>query len=387
MDWRTRAGENSRVGEELRHMLDERWRRKLRGRVWELTGRDPGDIDAREGFISIVCRLLPADVADDFLSDAIIWLRKRILSEFSWVGKIVFSGLRDVPRLLELYHRIHRWLDTGDRNIHLLDYDGLRGAISRGWRRAGVAEARARARGRWRALRDSARRETEYIKGGPTDPPVWRGGEDRTGDWIDEVEWDIVVPLSSEAAKYWGNGTFWCTSLSGMESNYFEKYHRPESGFVLFIFMNRRTGRVYQFEYGSRQFKDYTNNTCMDPILMQGLHEMLCKYLRHDRYVAKGIKSIGAWIWSSARRIALDEKGLLHSDLGGLIVPAVVTSRGGRCWYNRGLLHSWDDAPSYIQEDGARFWHKHGLLHRDSGPAIIWKDGTEEWWSDGIRTR
>jgi hypothetical protein len=386
MDWRTRISENSRTGEELRYLFDERWRRRLRGQVWALIGADPGDIDLREEFATMLCRLLPTDVADEFMGEVIIWLRKRLVTTMSWTGKLVYSGMREAPRLLELYHRIHRWLDTGDRNIHLLDYNGLRGAISRGWRRAGAAEAKARAKGRWVALQAAARRETEYVKGGPAGPPGWIGGEDRTGEWIDEAEWDIVVPLSSEAAKYWGNGTFWCTSLSGMEKNYFEKYHNPDAGFVLFVFMNRRTGGIYQFEYGSRQFKDYTNNTCIDPVLVQGLHSMLRKHLRHERYAAKRIRSVGEWTWSSAKRIVLDERGLLHSDLGGLIVPAVVTARGAKCWYNRGLLHSWNDTPSYMQEDGSRFWHRHGVLHREGGPAIIWSDGSTEYWLDGIRT-
>lgn len=386
MGWHTRAIEKSRIGEELRYMLDERWRRRLRGRIWELCSADPGDIDQREQFIDILWRLLPADVSDANLGESAIWLRKRIIADFSWAGKIVYSGMQDAPRLLELYWRIHGHLDPADRNIHLLDYGDLRGAISRGWRKAGAAEARTRARGRWKALRGMALRETEYIKGGPSEPPRWIGGEDRQGNWIDETEWDIVVPLSSESARYWGNGTFWCTSINGPETNYFERYHHPEKGFVLFIFMNRRTGGIYQFEYSSHQFKDYSNHTCQDPLIIQGLHEILRKNLRHNRYVAKRIKSVGAWIWKGARRIALDERGLLHSDMGGTIVPAVVTARGSQCWYRHGLLHSWDDSPSYIQEDGSKFWHCNGILHRDNGPAIVWANGLEERWTNGVRT-
>lgn len=385
MDWRAHISEDSRLGEELRHMLSDSWKRRLRGRIWELCGKDPGDIDVREQFINIVIGLLPIDTSEVFMAECIIWLRKKILLEFSWAGRIVYSGMLGAPRLLEIYHRVHRYLDKSDRNIHSLTYNDLRAAISHGWRKAGAAEEKALARGRWRAIREAARRETEYIKGGPKEPPSWIGGEDRQGDWIDESEWDIVVPLSASSAKFWGNGTFWCTSITGVESNFFEKYHNPKSGFVLFIFMNRRTGGIYQFEYKSRQFKDYTNNTCGDPVLVQGLHDMLRKYLRHDRYVAKNIKSVGEWVWSGAKRITLDERGLLHSDLGDVIIPAVVTRRGAKCWYKHGLLHSWNDQPSYIQEDGSRFWHSEGILHRDSGPAIIWPDGTQEWWSGGIR--
>jgi hypothetical protein len=153
---------------------------------------------------------------------------------------------------------------------------------------------------------------------------------------------------------------------------------------MLFIFMNHRTGNVYQFEYGSKQFKDYTNNTCEDPRLIQLLHNMLLGHLKHDRYIASKIKSVQGWIWNRARSLAIDELGLLHSDLGDVIVPAVVGTRGGRYWFRHGLLHSWNDEPSYLQEDGSKFWHRDGILHRDNGPAIVWANGAVEWWRDGV---
>ena len=28
-------------------------------------------------------------------------------------------------------------------------------------------------------------------------------------------------------------------------------------------------------------------------------------------------------------------------------------------------------------------WFAHGLLHREDGPALVYPDGTREWWIDG----
>lgn len=386
MDWRARVDGTDRVAEELRYMRTERFARRLRGAAWNATGADPGSVPgAVDAFCDIVAGLVPDG---DGTADNIIWLRKRVLRGCSWhAGIPVYSGMAGVARYLELYWALHRWLPAGARNLHLLEYGELRGLIATAWRTAAAAESRGAARGRKSAARDAARRETEYIKGYPKHPPAPAGGEDRVGDGIVESEWDIVVPHSTNSARYWGDGTFWCTSAVGSRENHFERYYAPAAGRVLFIFMNRRTGSVYQFEHGSRQFKDHGNVTCSDPVLVQALHNMLRRFLRHKRYIAGQIESIQAWQWSTARRVVLDERGLLHSELDGLLLPAVVTARGGEVWYRHGLLHSWNDQPSYSQEDGSRFWHCDGVLHRDGGPAIIWSDGSSEWWTHGTRIR
>ena len=386
MDWRTRVDGTDQVAEELRYMRTERFARRLRGAAWSAAGADPGSVaGAADAFCDIVAGMVPDGAG---AADNIIWLRKRVLRDCSWRGGLpVYSGMPNAARYLELYWALHRWMPVEARNLHLVEYGSLRGFVAVAWRAAAAAEARAGSRGRRSAVRDAARRETEYIKGYPRNPPAPVGGDDRIGDRIKESEWDIVVPHSVNAARYWGDGTFWCTSAVGSRENHFERYYAPAAGRVLFIFMNRRTGSVYQFEHWSRQFKDSGNLTCNDPVLVQCLHDMLRKFLRHKRYIASEIGSIQAWMWKGARRVVLDERGLLHSEIDGLLMPAVITARGAECWYRHGQLHSWNDEPSYSQEDGSRFWHKEGALHRVGGPAIVWRDGSEEWWEEGVRLR
>ena len=80
----------------------------------------------------------------------------------------------------------------------------------------------------------------------------------------------------------------------------------------------------------------------------------------------------------------LDDRYRLHRSWG---LPAVVSKRGYRAWYCRGVLHRrW--GPAVKDPDGTRLWYKHGLYHREGGnPAVIRPNGRMEWWVDGVKHR
>src|ERR1035437_1789864 len=49
-----------------------------------------------------------------------------------------------------------------------------------------------------------------------------------------------------------------------------------------------------------------------------------------------------------------------------------------------------DEKPQMIvRKDGVRAWVRvdHGEIHRDDGPALIFPDGKQEWWSHGQHQR
>jgi hypothetical protein len=48
-----------------------------------------------------------------------------------------------------------------------------------------------------------------------------------------------------------------------------------------------------------------------------------------------------------------------------------------------GKLHC-DTGPAIIYPDGTKEWYQNGLLHRVDGPAIEYPDGTEEYFLEGI---
>lgn len=48
-----------------------------------------------------------------------------------------------------------------------------------------------------------------------------------------------------------------------------------------------------------------------------------------------------------------------------------------------GLKHSFNDEPAVIKSDGTEEWWSNGLRHRDNGPAIIRTNGDKLWWQNG----
>lgn len=87
--------------------------------------------------------------------------------------------------------------------------------------------------------------------------------------------------------------------------------------------------------------------------------------------------------------------------------PAIIRHTGTKEWHKNGLLHRDNDLPAYTRDD-MHAWYQNGLRHRNNDkpamvigntmmwfengkrhrgnnrPAIIWNDGREEWWRDGI---
>ena len=72
----------------------------------------------------------------------------------------------------------------------------------------------------------------------------------------------------------------------------------------------------------------------------------------------------------------------LHSDAG----PAVVWHNGDEEWYQNGLRHC-DVGPAVVDANGASAWYQNGLLHCVAGPAVVWPDSVSAWWLKGVRHR
>ena len=60
---------------------------------------------------------------------------------------------------------------------------------------------------------------------------------------------------------------------------------------------------------------------------------------------------------------------------------------GTRKYYNAaGKLHR-EDGPAIVYKDGTEKWYQNGILHREEGPAIIYRNGTKIWFKQGKRHR
>jgi hypothetical protein len=77
------------------------------------------------------------------------------------------------------------------------------------------------------------------------------------------------------------------------------------------------------------------------------------------------------WEWRDGHR-------LFHRVAG----PAVIWPDGSHEWYLHGQFHRVA-GPAEIWTDGTQVWRLHGQLHRADGPAIIYTDGRQSWYVQG----
>ncbi len=68
----------------------------------------------------------------------------------------------------------------------------------------------------------------------------------------------------------------------------------------------------------------------------------------------------------------------LHSPVN----PAVRFENGDYIWYLHGNIHR-DNGPAYMR-NGTVSYYKHGVLHREEGPAVIYPDGKQRWFVNGV---
>jgi len=76
-----------------------------------------------------------------------------------------------------------------------------------------------------------------------------------------------------------------------------------------------------------------------------------------------------------------------HRVIKGIKVKPgyVLTKRGDIKYYKNYLLHR-DDGPAVIKRNGREEWCRFGRLHRYDGPARVWSHN-EEWYQFGKRHR
>lgn len=67
--------------------------------------------------------------------------------------------------------------------------------------------------------------------------------------------------------------------------------------------------------------------------------------------------------------------------------PAYINKFGSQFWYKNGELHREGDKPAVIFANGQKEWYMNNQLHRSKLPAIIYVDGTVEYWENGRRIK
>jgi len=75
----------------------------------------------------------------------------------------------------------------------------------------------------------------------------------------------------------------------------------------------------------------------------------------------------------------VNKEGLHHSFDGQ---PAIVYFDGTKEWWLNGKAHR-TDGPAIEYPDGTKYWYLNDFLHRLDGPAVEWTDGLKGWFLNG----
>lgn len=77
------------------------------------------------------------------------------------------------------------------------------------------------------------------------------------------------------------------------------------------------------------------------------------------------------------------EKGRISRGHGLPAWHMLTTTYSMKMWYRHGVLHRDGDLPAIESSDGSCTWYREGRVHRDKGPALIYTNGTVEYWHYG----
>jgi hypothetical protein len=104
--------------------------------------------------------------------------------------------------------------------------------------------------------------------------------------FYEDDKWFVVIPLSMDAACYWGSDTEWCTATRNEEDNYFNRYN--DDG-PLIILINKENGEKYQFHFETDSFMDKKDTSIRKPILKrigatEGLAKAISEYCEEIGY-------------------------------------------------------------------------------------------------------
>ena len=76
-------------------------------------------------------------------------------------------------------------------------------------------------------------------------------------------------------------------------------------------------------------------------------------------------------------------KGLISDIRSGKMTKMMNAGGYKEIHLNKNDQLHCDDGPAVMFSDGTEEWYQNGKRHRDDGPAIIWSDGIQKWYKNG----
>lgn len=106
-------------------------------------------------------------------------------------------------------------------------------------------------------------------------------------------------------------------------------------------------------------------------------------WVNGERYRPRNLPTIVA---ADGTRYWHDRNGDFYRPNG---LPTEERPDGTLIWYDReGLFYRPNDLPTTELIGGTKIWqNREGELHRSEGPAVIYPDGQQEWWTNGVKIR
>jgi hypothetical protein len=65
----------------------------------------------------------------------------------------------------------------------------------------------------------------------------------------------------------------------------------------------------------------------------------------------------------------------------------IVNGVNRETWHLGNILHRDGDLPAVKYSNGTNCWYSNGVRHRVNGPAIEWANGDKCWYFNGVRHR
>lgn len=95
------------------------------------------------------------------------------------------------------------------------------------------------------------------------------------------------------------------------------------------------------------------------------------------------------WFVNGINNVKLEQFNILDDNIKNRSDPTFIARDGTKLWYNKyGELHNDNDLPAVIWGNGTQEWYNNGILHRDNDfPARMSHDGVNEWYKNGLRHR
>lgn len=135
----------------------------------------------------------------------------------------------------------------------------------------------------------------------------------------EDANWLILIPLTREAAIYYGKNTQWCTAAE-RSSNYYDRYTKEGP---LYINIDKKNNRKYQFHFESSQFMDEADNEIENPIAPTiGMGSEVVKKAYPNQYATLMFDSSdialgnNVYLHKHVQLYCLDDNGLFSGEYG-----------------------------------------------------------------------